>query len=43
MAQQIRADLQKKWTIGTAYSRQLHKPIFKQIDKALKDMKKKAA
>ncbi|QXW25811.1 hypothetical protein KXJ74_16425 [Acinetobacter johnsonii] len=41
LAQQIRADLQKKWTIGTAYSRQLHKPIFKQIDKALKDMKKK--
>ena len=43
LAHQIRVDLQKKWNIGTAYSRQLHKPIFKQIDKALKEMKKNAA
>lgn len=43
LAQQIRADMQKKWTIGTKYSRQLHKPIFKQVDKALKEMSKKAA
>ena len=43
LAQQIRADMQKKWAIGTKYSRQLQKPIFKQVDKALKEMGKKAA
>ena len=40
LVHQIRAEMQKSWVMGTAYSRKMHKPIFRQLDKAIKDMKK---
>ena len=43
LVHQIRAEMQKSWAIGTAYSRKMHKPIFRQLDKAIKDMKKSMA
>ncbi|MBH2001531.1 MAG: hypothetical protein I8H98_04585 [Moraxellaceae bacterium] len=40
LAHEIRAEMQRSWAIWSKYARRLHKPIFTEVDKALKQMDK---
>jgi len=40
LAHQMRAEMQRSWAIWSSYARRLHKPIFNEVDKALKQMDK---
>lgn len=40
LAHHIRAEMQKSWAMWSKYSRKMYKPLFRQIDKALKQMDK---
>lgn len=42
LARKIREEMQKSWQIWSKYTRKMYKPIFKQYDKALKDLKEPA-
>ena len=40
LAHHIRAEMQKSWAMWSKYSRKMYKPLFRQIDKALKTLQK---
>lgn len=40
LAHQIRSEMQRSWVIWSKYARRLHKPVFTEVDKALKKMDK---
>ncbi|TCM71046.1 hypothetical protein EC844_101327 [Acinetobacter calcoaceticus] len=43
LSHDIYAEMQKSWAMWTQYARKMHKPIFKQVEKALKRMDKIAS